>query len=255
MTTVSSDATGGGLWRDVRVVAETGSTNADVAAAARRGEPEGLVVVAGFQRAGRGRLDRTWVAPPGSALTFSALLRPVEVPLARWSCLPLLAGVAVASAVRETCGVDARLKWPNDVLVGERKLAGLLTEVTGGAAVLGVGLNVTTTAEQLPTPAATSLLVEGATVDRDRLLDAVLDALGRRYATWRLPGGDVATLDAYRELCTTLGRTVRVLLPGDRTLDGVATAIGASGALVVHAHDGTVHDLAAGDVVHVRPAD
>ncbi|MQA81479.1 MAG: biotin--[acetyl-CoA-carboxylase] ligase [Streptosporangiales bacterium] len=244
------------LWREVRVVAETASTNADVAAAARQGEPEGLVVVADHQSAGRGRLDRSWVAPPGTALMFSALLRPAEVPLARWSCLPLLAGVAVATATRETCGVDATLKWPNDVLVGERKLAGLLTERVGDAAVLGVGLNVTTTAEELPTPAATSLLVEGATsADRERLLDAVLDALEHRYASWRRPGGEVATLYAYRELCATIGRSVRVLLPGDRVLDGVATDVGATGALVVRTLDGTVRELAAGDVVHVRPAE
>lgn len=249
----SRRATGGGLWRLVRV-GETGSTNADVAAEAARGEPEGLVVVADHQSAGRGRLDRAWVAPPGTALTVSALLRPVEVPVVRWSLLPLVAGVAVASAVREMCGVDARLKWPNDVLVGERKLAGLLAERVGDAAVLGIGLNVTITAEQLPTPNATSLRVEGATVDREHLLEAVLDALEHRYASWRGPGGDAATLDAYRELCATLGRPVRVLLPGDRILDGVATDVGATGALVVRAGDGTVHELAAGDVVHVRPA-
>ncbi|NUS56649.1 MAG: biotin--[acetyl-CoA-carboxylase] ligase, partial [Streptomycetaceae bacterium] len=125
---------GGGLWRDVVVLPETGSSNADVAA--RSGEAEGLVVVAESQTAGRGRLDRTWTAPPRSGLFLSMLLKPVDVPVQRWGWLPLLTGVAAARAVSRAGGIDVRLKWPNDLLVGERKLAGILAERAGEGVVV-----------------------------------------------------------------------------------------------------------------------
>ena len=140
--------------------ASTRSTNADVAQAARDGAPEGTVHVTEDQTGGRGRLDREWVAPKGSGLAASVLLRPTSVPLHRWGWLPLLTGVAVADAVADL-GIRAKLKWPNDVEVDGRKLAGILVEAVstpdGMAAVVGVGLNVAMTAEQLPVPHATSL--------------------------------------------------------------------------------------------------
>src|SRR5216683_4439189 len=115
----SSAVRPGGLWRAVQVTARTGSTNADLLERARDGASEGLVLAAEEQTSGRGRMGRAWVSPPGTALTFSVLLRPAGVPPARRGWLPLLAGVAVATAVRAVSGVGARLKWPNDVLVGE----------------------------------------------------------------------------------------------------------------------------------------
>src|SRR5436190_8723039 len=124
-----------GLWREVRVVGETGSTNADLLAEARSGAGEGLVLVAEEQTAGRGRMGRRWISAPRSALTFSVLLRPAGVPAALLGWLPLLAGVAIASALRETAGVDASLKWPNDVIAGGAKLAGILAERWGDAIV------------------------------------------------------------------------------------------------------------------------
>lgn len=142
--------TAGGLWRDVTVVPQTGSTNADLLAEARAGAAEGLVLVAEEQTAGRGRLGRSWSAPPGAGLIFSVLLRPAGVPPTRLGWLPLLTGVAVASAVRDQTGLPASLKWPNDVLVGERKLAGILAEAHGDAVVVGVGLNITLTQAELP---------------------------------------------------------------------------------------------------------
>lgn len=222
-------------WR-VEVVEQAGSTNALVAERARAGEAHGLVVVAEEQTAGRGRLDRTWVSPPRAGLTASVLLRPVEP----WGWVPLLGGLAVALAVREVAEVDAVLKWPNDVLIAGRKVCGLLAEAVDGAVVLGFGLNVTTRADELPVPEATSLLLAGATVtDRDTLLRAVLrrlsGALGDRDA-----GG-------YRTLCSTLGREVRVELPGGQSVTGVAEQVDDEGRLVV---DGTPY--AAGDVVHLR---
>ncbi|MBO0826896.1 MAG: biotin--[acetyl-CoA-carboxylase] ligase [Streptosporangiales bacterium] len=246
-----------GIAWDVRVVASTASTNADVVAAASRGEPAGLVEVARHQTSGRGRLGRGWVTPPGTALTYSVLLRPAPVPATRWSWLPLLTGCAVVAAVRDVTGVRAGLKWPNDVQVGERKLAGILAERAGDAVVVGVGLNVRMSAAELPTPTATSLAVEGAaSVDDESLLDALLRAFAAAYDDWRKADGVVAgaRADGYRALCTTLGRAVRVHLPGDAVLDGTAADVTESGALVVRDGSGVRHELAAGDVVHVRPA-
>ena len=125
-----------GLWREVRVVEETGSTNADLLAEARSGTGEGLVLVAEAQTAGRGRMGRRWISPPRRALTFSVLLRPA-VPAGLLGWLPLLAGVAVTSALEQTAGVDARLKWPNDVLADDAKIAGILAERSGSAIVVG----------------------------------------------------------------------------------------------------------------------
>jgi BirA family biotin operon repressor/biotin-[acetyl-CoA-carboxylase] ligase len=221
-------------WR-VEVVSSVTSTNAVVAERARAGEPAGLCLVAEEQSEGRGRLDRTWVSPPRAGLTFSVLLRPVGQQLG-W--VPLLGGLAVVRAIREQTGVDAVLKWPNDVLVGERKAAGLLAESVDGAVVLGVGLNVTTKADELPHAMATSLGLEGAsTTDRDTILRAVLRGLSFTNAD----------RSAYREVCSTLGRDVEVHLPGLRVVTGRAEDVDEHGRLVV---DGTPYS--AGDVVHLR---
>jgi len=229
-------------WR-VEVVASTGSTNADVAARARAGEPAGLVLVAESQSAGRGRLDRSWTSPPRAGLTLSALVRP-ELPAARWPWLPLLTGLAVSSAVRAQAELEAVVKWPNDVLVDGRKVCGVLAEVpVPGAAVLGIGLNVTTRADELPHDAATSLQLAGAaTTDRDTLLRAVLRAL-----TGVLADVDGARA-AYRDRCSTLGQPVRVELPGGGAVEGTAQDVDDDGRLVV---DGAAYS--AGDVVHLRP--
>ena len=142
----------GGLWQAVEVVDRTGSTNADLLARALDGAPEGMVLAAEEQSAGRGRMGRAWVSPPRAALTFSLLVRPAAVPPARRGWLPLLAGVAVATAVTAVTGVQTRLKWPNDVLTGHAKLAGILAEAAGDAVVVGVGLNVSTESGELPPP-------------------------------------------------------------------------------------------------------
>jgi BirA family transcriptional regulator, biotin operon repressor / biotin---[acetyl-CoA-carboxylase] ligase len=250
----------GALWRAVEVTEVTGSTNADLLARAAAGEPEGLVLAAEQQRAGRGRLGRTWTAPPRAALTFSVLLRPT-VPRARLGWLPLLAGVAVAAAVRAATGLDAQLKWPNDVLVGTAKLAGILAEAAGEAVVVGIGLNVSTEPADLPPPGpgglpATSLAIEGApTTDRAALLAAILAGLERRYRAWDQVFGDSerAGLRAeYTSLCATLGRRVRVELPGGRVLDGVAADLDADGRLLVSIPPGADLPVAAGDIVHLR---
>ena len=176
----------GPLWTSVEVVPVTGSTNADLL---RRGGAEGQVLVAEEQTAGRGRMGRSWVSQPGASLTFSVLLRPVSVPAARRGWLSLLTGVAVAVAVRAVARVGATVKWPNDVLVGERKLAGILAEQSGDAVVIGIGVNVSTQAAALPASPgglrATSLLVEGGSVSREAVLAGILRALDTRYVAFR----------------------------------------------------------------------
>lgn len=242
----------GSLWTEVRVLAETGSTNADVAAAATGGEAEGLVVVAEAQTGGRGRLDRVWLSPVRAGLTVSVLLRPAA-PRERWGWLPLLSGLAVAETVAHVAQLEAALKWPNDVLAGNqrRKVAGLRTEVTGDGVVVGVGVNVTTRPDELPGSEATSLAIEGAAVtDRMPLLVALLRTLADGYRRW-LDGADVR--EAYLERCETRGQTVRVSYPDGRELTGHAVDIDANGRLVVEAPDGARTAVAAGDVTHVRP--
>ncbi|MDX6285597.1 MAG: BirA family transcriptional regulator [Frankiales bacterium] len=181
------------------------------------------------------------------------LLRPDSVPDARWTWLPLLAGLAVAGAIHEVSGVQTRLKWPNDVLVDGKKLAGVLLERHGSAAVVGVGINVTTSADELPTADATSLFLAGApSTDRETVLRSVLRSLDRRYQSWCDGAGDPATLAAaYADKCDTLGAEIRVELPNGETVEGVGERIDDEGRLVVATKDGE-RPLSAGDVVHVR---
>lgn len=235
-------------WR-VHRVASTGSTNSDVAAAARAGEPEGYVLVADEQTAGRGRLGRPWSSPAGSSLSVSILLRPGPVAGSRWSWLPLLVGVAVVDAVHDAAGLPANLKWPNDVLLEGGKLAGILVErvdtPAGPAAVAGVGLNVTAAPD-----GAASLMGTGAT--RDGVLDALLARLDHWYLRWRsqpeLP--DLAA--AYRAACQTLGRDVRAELPSGEAMTGRALTVDDAGRLVIGTVTGELA-VGAGDIVHLRP--
>jgi BirA family biotin operon repressor/biotin-[acetyl-CoA-carboxylase] ligase len=278
-----------GLWREVRVVEETGSTNADLLAKARSGAGEGLVLVAEAQTSGRGRMGRRWISPPRRSLTFSVLLRPA-VPAGLLGWMPLLAGVAVASALQQAAGVDARLKWPNDVLVDGAKIAGILAERWTNAVVIGTGINVLQHRGELPMPTATSLLVAqgagpagaagpseargagpgeaweagragapgpGAGADmRERLLTAVLDELARWYNAWldqpRPGDADGCGLRAeYLRRSGTVGAAVTVMLPGGQNLTGMAAGLDAAGRLEVRTPAGLVQ-VSAGDVVHLR---
>jgi BirA family transcriptional regulator, biotin operon repressor / biotin---[acetyl-CoA-carboxylase] ligase len=298
----------GGLWSVLDVIGETGSTNADLVRAAAAAAADGTVLIAERQTRGRGRQGRTWVTPPGAALTFSVLLRPAVAPADRgW--LPLLTGVALARAVHAATGVAVTLKWPNDLLAsppsppapgggplaglavsagtglasGGGKLAGILAEQSGDGIVVGVGLNVSAGRDELPEPLPgalppTSLALQGATrLDRGTLLVAVLAELEHWYRRWTAaaadlaPGGHGGTADGhdgvaggvgqaaersgvageYRRWCSTIGRAVRVMLPGGAELRGVASGIDQAGRLLV-AGDGGVVPVSAGDVIHVR---
>lgn len=256
-----------GTVAELTVVNRTGSTNADLSVAARNGALDRAVLIAELQDSGRGRLDRRWSSPPGAGLTFSVLLRPDGVPAARMGWLPLLAGVALVRAVRAAAGPVAAgsapvavLKWPNDLLVGPRraKCAGLLAEVASrGAVVLGIGLNTHAGEADLPPGVlATSLRLEGVEVSREEILVSVLHELLTTEARWREAGGDAVAcglLEEYRGCCATLGSSVRVDRPGGE-LVGTATQIDADGRLVVVTDSGAVTAVAAGDVVHLRPA-
>ncbi|MEU3414229.1 MULTISPECIES: biotin--[acetyl-CoA-carboxylase] ligase [unclassified Streptomyces] len=254
----------GGLYRDIEVVRQTGSTNSDLVARAAAGKAEeGVVLVAEEQTAARGRLDRRWSAPPRSGLFFSVLLRPREVPVERWGWLPLLTGVAVATGLARAAGVDTALKWPNDLLVTvggeERKAGGILAERAGDdGVVIGVGINVSLRADELPVPQAGSLALAGAAgTDRDPLLRAVLRALEDWYGRWRAAGGDASECglqETYTAGCATLGREVRAELPGDRSVVGEAVALDGDGRLVIATEEGVQQPVGAGDIVHLRPA-
>ena len=254
-----------GPWREIEVVPSTGSTNADLLARALRGEPEGVVLAAEEQTAGRGRMGRTWTSPPRAALTFSLLLNPA-VPPARRGWLPLLTGVAVAAAVTEETGIRTGLKWPNDVLAGnvlagEGKLAGILAEAAGDAVVVGIGLNVSTEPAELPRPLpgalpATSLRAAGAQApDREELLLAILAGFERWYRPWRQASGDPdrsGLREEYVRWSATIGRTIRAELPGGQALSGSAAGVDPDGRLLVRVSSGAEVAVAAGDVVHLR---
>ncbi len=247
----------GSRFERVDQVVETGSTNDDLLGAARRGEPEGAVLVADHQRQGRGRLDRRWDAPAGSALLVSVLLRPqIEVAAAHW--VMAAAAVALAEACEAVGGVRPAIKWPNDLVV-ERdgrslKLAGLLADslVEGdelAAAVVGAGCNLT---RHPPDVEATSLVeVARRAVDRDRLLIAYLRRLDLWYSELLRPGGIRELRAGYVERCATLGRRVRAEL-ATGPVTGAAAGIGPTGHLVVATPAGDV-EVAAGDVIHLRP--
>ena len=257
-----------GPWARLDVVDQVGSTNAALLAAAAEGAPDRAVLVAERQETGRGRLGREWVTLPGAAIAVSVLLRPEGVSPDRFGWLPLLAGLAVHDAVSDAVAAHLPaptcLKWPNDLLFGaeQRKAAGILAEATTGpdgtAVVLGIGLNVGGSRDELP-PGATSLAAEsGVVLDRNALLVAVLTGLATREAAWRAGGGDpdVDRLRAdYRAVCGSLGAEVRVELPGGMTVTGMAEDVDGDGRLLLLGADGQRRAIAAGDVVHLRPVD
>ncbi|BBY43753.1 biotin--[acetyl-CoA-carboxylase] ligase [Mycolicibacterium celeriflavum] len=244
-------------WRRVDVVAETGSTNADLIARAGRGDSiAGTVLIAENQTAGRGRRGRSWSAVPFAQITMSVGVDVAAVPSDAWGLLPLATGVAVVDAVADA-GVEAGLKWPNDVLADGGKLAGILAEVAAAdqAVVIGVGLNVSLRGDEVGVDGVTSLVDLGvAHPGRQRLVGRILHELGHRVDSWRRAGGvDAGLIAAYRARSLTLGMTVRALLPGDRELVGLARDVDGQGRLVIDTDDGPT-TVSAGDIVHLRPA-
>ncbi|PRY55889.1 BirA family biotin operon repressor/biotin-[acetyl-CoA-carboxylase] ligase [Knoellia remsis] len=239
--------TPGSPWRPVEVHESVDSTNAEIL----RGDPTPWrVVTAEEQRAGRGRLDRGWTTTPGTSIAASVLLpRPTNAPLG-W--VPLVVGLALRSALTETSGLPVDLKWPNDLQAptdGQRKLAGILAELTPHGVVVGTGVNIDTERADLPADTATSLRAAGAPgVSREAVLTAYLRSLATLWGT--LQTDPYAVRAAYAAACTTLGREVVVHLPSE-SVRATATDVDADGRLCLTTKDG-VRAVAAGDVVHVR---
>ncbi|WP_157930830.1 biotin--[acetyl-CoA-carboxylase] ligase [Glycomyces xiaoerkulensis] len=236
----------------------TGSTNADLAEAARHGAEEGRILIAERQTRGRGRLDRSWESPIHAGLTMSMLLRPAAPP-EQWGTLSLAAAVALEESLRAVAGVSVRLKWPNDVLLEGRKVCGILASVEDGAVVIGIGLNVSLTEAELPAPDATSLLLGGAaTLDREKIAAAFLAHFAAVYRTWNEEGPS-HVVARWREYSATLGRFIEVSFPNGRKVAGTAVDIAEDGRLVVRRGEGEggeeVLTVAAGDVVHLRRRD
>ena len=258
------------------VVDSTGSTNADLLRSVTvepAAWPDLSVLTAEYQTAARGRLDRHWEAPPLSSISVSVVLRPANaegrpLPTQSYSWLSLIAALALRETLLETAGVPAELKWPNDVLVRGKKIAGILAQLgpmQGGAVpavVLGTGLNVTLTEAELPVPTATSVLLEHPTsVDRTELLKSYLSRFATLYRSFCNADGDPTAGMAggpslhkrVEHLLTTLGKQVRAQLPGDHEIIGHATRLDDYGSLLVVDSGGHEHVVTAGDVVHLRP--
>jgi len=261
----------GSLFGDVRVVGSTGSTNADVLALARHGEPEGVVLVADHQTAGRGRLGRSWEAPAGASLLMSILCRPAGgvVTLANDEVhlVTMAVGVAAAEAVRGATGADVRLKWPNDLVVetpaGTRKLSGILSEsiVEAGAIsalVVGIGINVNwpiDVPEELADIAIAANHLAGHDVARRDVLVALLRTFSSSYVALATADGKAALLARYRELSATLGRRVRVELAGETIIGDAVDLTGEGHLQVLDECPDRLREITAGDVIHLRPSE
>jgi BirA family biotin operon repressor/biotin-[acetyl-CoA-carboxylase] ligase len=244
-------------------LASTGSTNTDLVRWASGADaadwPDFTAVVAGEQTEGKGRSGREWVSPAGSSLSVSVLLTPQGLPLTSFGWFPLMAGLAMRETVAGLIAApaSATVKWPNDVLVGERKISGILSELLPNlrGVVLGSGLNLTQTTDELPIAAATSLAIEGASVtDVDAVLSRYLTNLQHWYGALVDAGGDADAAGlraAVVASCGSIGRQVRVILPGDREFSGLATNIDSAGRLIVDVN-GEPTEVAAGDIVHLR---
>jgi BirA family transcriptional regulator, biotin operon repressor / biotin---[acetyl-CoA-carboxylase] ligase len=229
----------------------TTSTMDEIGRLAEAGEPQGVVVCADYQTGGQGRAGRRWLAPPGSALLCSILLRPTMPPSTLGS-LPLCLGVAVADAIEQFCDVPCQLKWPNDVLIKEKKVAGVLsTSRISGETVdhlaVGIGINVSANPEQLP-PMATSLAIEtGRTLDKDELLTVLLTNLDRQYRALINAHGRFDSQE-WTKRAAFLGGEVFVR-DNDVFVSGRFVGVDDTGALILELGDGTTKTFVAGDLV------
>jgi BirA family biotin operon repressor/biotin-[acetyl-CoA-carboxylase] ligase len=242
------------IGRDIRVFQETTSTNDIIEKLARDGVKEGAVVFAESQTKGRGRLGRKWMSPPRKGLWFSVLLRPDLRPL-QTTQLTVAAATALARAVHQETGIRPEIKWPNDILIKHRKVAGILTELNAELdhvkyIILGIGVDVNLNANEFPSelqPIATSLKVEtGKVISRPALAVTILRELDRDYA--RIAHGEFATLaDEWEAQCSTIGQNVTIRI-GDRQIRGRAESLSAEGALLVRTEHGHLEPIIGGDV-------
>ena len=245
---VAASLSGARPWR-VEVVEQSGSTNAELVAKVRQGQAgEYAVLVALDQPSGRGRKSRAWTMPPGEGVAISLVL-PLGADSSRWGLVPLAVGVAVVRAVADL-GVAARLKWPNDVLVGTRKLCGILAEVADRSVVVGIGVNVLQTAETI-FPTGVSLALAGAGATREQVVAAVLNHVADLWVGLAGDDGWGSLLADYRTVCGTLGQQVRVHTDEQTYVEGQAVDIADDGQLLVRTAD-RLNGFASGDVYHLR---
>lgn len=230
-------------WR-VSVVDLTASTQSDLVALVHQESAyAGDVIVAEYQSAGRGRLNRSFDAPKSTALLFSFYIKPQRTN-DDWGWIPLIAGVSVAQTLSH---FDAQVKWPNDILIRDKKVSGLIAEVVGDGIVVGIGINIAMTPSELPVSTATSLFIEGATnMTRNDLLPNLLNLFERNFRDWDRGSDEI--MDTYRQMSATIGREVQVHYPDGRVERDTAASISGNGELILAngAH------VQAGDVLHLR---
>ncbi len=231
-------------WR-VSVVDLTASTQDDLVHKVNAGEGRsGDAIVANYQSAGRGRLDRTFLAPPSTALLFSIYLKP-ERARDDWGFIPLLAGFSIADTLRKI-GADVSIKWPNDLLINEMKLGGIISTAAGSGVIVGIGINVSTTVDELPVEGATSLAIVGLSkLDRNFLLPLLLNAFESDFTAW--DQGE-SFLEKYSQLSATQGREVTIVGPASSSIKSLAQSFDEQGRL--HLEDGQI--VTVGDVIHLR---
>ena len=231
-------------WR-VSVVDLTASTQDDLAEKVAAGNAKnGDVIVTNYQSAGRGRLDRTFLAPPSTALLFSLYLDPKRS-RDDWGFIPLLAGYSIADTLRKV-NANVSIKWPNDLLIDEMKLGGIIATAVGSGVVVGIGINVSMSVDELPVETATSLALAGVTkLDRNFLLPLLLNSFEQDFTSWDT--GE-SFLDKYSQLSVTQGREVTVSGPAENTIRSRAIAFDEQGRL--HLEDGQI--VTVGDVIHLR---
>ena len=231
-------------WR-VSVVDLTTSTQDDLANKITAGDARsGDVIVANYQSAGRGRLDRTFIAPPSTALLFSLYLEPKRS-RDNWGFIPLLAGYSIADTLRKV-KANILVKWPNDLLIDEMKLGGIISTAAGSGVIIGIGINVSTTVAELPVERATSLAIAGVTkLDRNFLLSLLLNAFEKDFTEW--DQGE-SFLEKYSQLSATQGREITIVGPSESTISACAKSFDEQGRLLLE--DGQI--VTVGDVIHLR---
>lgn len=232
-------------WR-VSVVELTASTQNDLAELVKsKTAINGEVISAEFQSAGRGRLERTFEAVPNSALLFSFYISPKR-PRSEWGFIAHLAALTMHEVISEGLPLKVNLKWPNDILIGEKKVAGLLAQASDEGVIIGIGLNVAMTVDELPVGTATSLAIAGSReLNRNIILSKFLKLFEGKFSAWET---GVDFNESYSNVCSTLGKEVQIEVGGRANRTGIAKSINGFGALVLE--DG--FEVNVGDVVHLR---
>jgi BirA family biotin operon repressor/biotin-[acetyl-CoA-carboxylase] ligase len=235
-------------WR-VSVVDVTGSTQVDLAESIHANTAvDGDVLVANYQSAGKGRLDREFIAPPSSALLFS-FFKSVERPREEWNFIALLTALSITEALADLdSSGDLRIKWPNDILINEKKIAGLLCQADSNGVIVGVGLNVCMQEDELPVATATSLYLEKfSEVDRNVILKKILRVFEEKFQMWSKQGS-APFITQFEALCSSLNRDIEIIWPTGESKTAVATGISLLGELILS--DGVLVNSA--DVLHLR---